>query len=415
MISRFLLIVLISVCFSLPAMGQSNYEDRRSEINKKQQTTRSQIENLQEQISNYQERLGYASERYERMYQQYEELTRVIALQEEKIRQMQRERRQILEEIALVQEKISGLEDELSALVENYKSTLTYIYKYGRTSELALLLTSSSLNQLAIRSYYLSRFDEYRSSQADEIRNAQANLEQTREELVEARERNQESLESIRRETRELAQKEQQQKRNIDLLQRDRNNLENQVEIRQNQLDELSSALDRLIVEEQRLEESAAERPIGRASPISSDELSEFEDQFESLRGQLPWPVDNGVITEKFGERVHPVFKTRTNIPGIDIAAPPRSTVRVVSDGYVFEIVPFPDFGEVVLVKHGSYYTAYGNLSSIYARKNQVVQQGDVIGLSGDENNLRGEVLFFLVREGSEFVNPEQWLQASIQ
>jgi septal ring factor EnvC (AmiA/AmiB activator) len=101
--------------------------------------------------------------------------------------------------------------------------------------------------------------------------------------------------------------------------------------------------------------------------------------------------------------------------PGVDIATQPRSTVRVVSDGYVFEVVPFPDFGEVVLVKHGAYYTAYGNLSSIYARKNQVVQQGDVIGLSGDEDNLRGEVLFFLVRDGSEFVDPERWLEEALQ
>lgn len=416
MISRVLLLfIIIAAVTAFPAAGQSSYEERRSEINKKQQTARSQIENLQEQISSYKERLSYASERYERMYQRYEELTRVITLQEEKIRQMQQERRQIGEEVQLVEGKISDLEQELNSLMENYKSTLTYVYKYGRTSELALLLTSSSINQLLIRSYYLSRFDEYRREQAEQIRQARAELELTREELEEARQRNMESLASIRTETEELAQQEQQQKRNIELLQRDRNNLEKQVEIRQNQLDELSSELDRLIVEEQTLEEAGAERPIGRASPINDAELSEFEDQFESLRGQLPWPVDNGVITEKFGERIHPVFKTRTNIPGVDIAAPPRSTVRVVSDGYVFEIVPFPDFGEVVLVKHGSYYTAYGNLSSIYARKNQVVRQGDVLGLSGDEDNLRGEVLFFLVREGSEFVNPESWLRAAIQ
>jgi len=398
------------------ASAQESYDELRSELIEKQETTRSQIENLQEQIDSYLERLGYATERYDQMYQQYEELTRVIALQQEKINQMNRERRQILDEIELVEAEQEALQDRLNELIDRYQSTLSYIYKYGRTQELALLLTSSSVNQLMIRSYYLSRFDEHQQEQMEEIRETQTEYEQARKDLEAARERNREALAAIREETQELAEKEQQQRRNIDLLQRDRNNLETQVQIRQNQLNELSEALNELIAEEQRLEEIANSEGIIRASPISEEEMTSFGSQFDDLRGgRMPWPVDNGVITERFGERVHPVFRTTTNVPGVDIAAPPRSTVRAVSDGYVFEVVPFPDFGEVVLVKHGTYYTAYGNLSSIYARKNQVVNQGDVIGLSGDENNLRGEVLFFLVREGSEFVNPERWLQKSLQ
>lgn len=398
------------------ASAQESYDELRSELIEKQVTTRSQIENLQEQIDSYLERLGYATERYDQMYQQYEELTRVIALQQEKINQMNREQRQILDEIELVKAEQEALQDRLNELIDRYQSTLSYIYKYGRTQELALLLTSSSVNQLMIRSYYLSRFDEHQQEQMEEIRETQAEYEQAREDLEAARERNREALAAIREETQELAEKEQQQRRNIDLLQRDRNNLETQVQIRQNQLNELSEALNDLIAEEQRLDEIANSEGIIRASPISEEEITSFESQFDDLRGgRMPWPVDNGVITERFGERIHPVFRTTTNVPGVDIAAPPRSTVRAVSDGYVFEVVPFNDFGQVVLVKHGTYYTAYGNLSSIYARKNQVVKQGDVIGLSGDENNLRGEVLFFLVREGSEFVNPEQWLEESLQ
>ena len=419
MICRTLSLLFLLLTFSglmETLSGQESYDELRSELIEKQETTRSQIENLQEQIDSYLERLGYATERYDQMYQQYEELSRVIALQQEKINQMNREQQQILDEIDLVEAEQQALQERLNDLIDRYQSTLKYIYKYGRTQELALLLTSSSVNQLMIRSYYLSRFDQHQQEQMEEIRETQAEYDQTREDLEAARERNRDALDAIREETQELAQKQQQQRRNIDLLQRDRNNLETQVQIRQNQLNELSEALNELIAEEQRLEEIANSEGITRASPISEDDMVAFESQFENLRGgQMPWPVDNGVITERFGRRVHPVFRTTTNVPGVDIAAPPRSTVRAVSDGYVFEVVPFPDFGEVVLVKHGSYYTAYGNLSSIYARKNQVVNQGDVIGLSGDEDNLRGEVLFFLVREGSEFVDPERWLQESLQ
>jgi len=97
----FLLTFLIAGLVS-SAAGQSGYDELRSELIEKQETTRSQIENLQDQIDSYLERLGYATERYDQMYQQYEELTRVITLQQEKINQMNRERRQILDSIDVI-------------------------------------------------------------------------------------------------------------------------------------------------------------------------------------------------------------------------------------------------------------------------------------------------------------------------
>ncbi|MEX2463014.1 MAG: peptidoglycan DD-metalloendopeptidase family protein, partial [Balneolaceae bacterium] len=89
----------------------------------------------------------------------------------------------------------------------------------------------------------------------------------------------------------------------------------------------------------------------------------------------------------------------------------PGSTVRVVSDGYVFGVQPLQGYGDLVFVNHGTFRTAYGNMSNIFVRKNQVLSQGDVIGLSGDQNSIRGPLLFFLIREGNQMADPERWLQ----
>ena len=123
--------------------------------------------------------------------------------------------------------------------------------------------------------------------------------------------------------------------------------------------------------------------------------------------------MEGGTITERFGERVHPVFRTRTSHPGIDIAVRSRSPVQVVHDGYVFAVQPFTGFGNVIMVHHGRYKTVYGNLSDVFVSRGQVLKSGDVIGLSGDENSIRGEVLFFMIRDGSNNVNPESWIRKS--
>jgi len=434
------LILSISICFGVnDSFAQdSSYEEQRNEIVEQQNSTRSQIETLQEQIENYNERLGYATERYDEMFRQYQEMERVIALQQENIRQMNREQEQITAEIRLIEQNIARLQERLESLVNEYKETLTFLYKNGRTTEIALLLSAGSFNQLLIRSYYLGKFDEYQSEQAEQIKEAQTEYEASIVDLEETREKNQEALASIREETEQLQQRREMQERNVQLLRRDRDNLQEQLEIHQRQLNELTQVLENLVAEEERIqreeeerrrrlaeaseieddeERRAAEerysRPILRESGISNEELLAFENSFEGSRGQLPWPVDNGTITQKFGIRTHPVFNTRTNYPGIEIAAVPGSTVRAVNDGYVFGIQNFLGFGDVVMVHHGTYKTMYGNMSEVFVRKNQVLQKGDVVGLSGDENSANGEVIIFMIAEGSEYIDPQRWLQST--
>jgi septal ring factor EnvC (AmiA/AmiB activator) len=417
MIYRYLLTIIAVSLFTVEfTSAQNSYEERRAEITERQQSTRSQIENLEEQIATYNERLGFATERYEQMLRQFEELSRVITLQQERIRQMNREQSQINEEIQLIEGNLKELEDRLRTLIEQYKSTLTFLYKNGRTTELALLLSSTSFNQLIVRSFYLGKFDEHRQSQVSQIEETQRELEDAISDLDEARQRNRDAISSIRNETEELEQKKQLQSRSVELLRRDRDNLQEQVDIRQRQLEELSKALDNLVAEETRIrsEEAAGTRVVRRGGALSDDELLAIESNFRESKGRLPWPVDNGTITQKFGLRVHPVFNTRTNNPGVEISVPPRSTVRVVNDGYVIGVQVIPHIGEAVLVHHGGYYTVYGNLSDIYVRRNQVLSPGDVIGLSGDEDSLIGEVLYFQIRQGRQDVNPEEWLQRAV-
>lgn len=415
---RFLLAVLLVFLISGDwIMAQNSYDQRRAEIIERQQNARQQIQTLNSQIREYNERLSYASERFDQQYKQYQELTRLIVLQQQKLNSMREEQRQITREISLIEENIDELRQRLSDLIEQYKETLTYIYKYGRTTELALLLTSSSMNQLLVRSFYLSKFDDYRQAQAYEIKSAQTELEITRRDLELTQERNLKALESIQLEMENLAEREQQQKRNIELLRRDRNNIRNQLSVVEQQAEQLNSTLNKLIEEEERIRKAAATGSTGSVrtrSIVNESELAAFESEFSSKKGSLPWPVENGTVTERFGIRTHPVFATKTNNPGIDIAVPSKSSVHIVSDGYVYGIEPLKGYGTVVFVNHGNYNTAYGNLSEVFVRKNQVLNQGDVIGLSGAENSIKGEVLFFLIREGRENVDPTQWLESPV-
>jgi murein hydrolase activator len=411
---RISIILFLMLCLgSELAAGQTSYDYLREQLMNRQQNTRSQIENLERQIESVTLRLDEATQEYDEVFRQYEELNRLIALRRERLRQMNREQGQIEEEISLIEQNLAELEEELNRLVEEYKSTLTYLYKHGRTTELALILTSGSLNQLMVRSYYLSRFNQHLQSQMDEIEATQEQLLQSKRDLEQTRERNREALVNIRSETENLEEQQRQQEEIVEALQSDISGLENQRNLRQQQRENLENTMESLIRDEERLRraEAAGATPVARENMVTESEIQAFEDSFREQRGQLPWPVNNGTITERFGERVHPVYNTRTPSLGIDIAAMPGSSVQVVNDGYVYGVQSLQGYGEVIFVSHGDYKTAYGNMSDIFVRRNQVLRKGDIIGLSGDENSIRGPVVFFLIREGSQMVDPERWLQ----
>ncbi|MCC5904789.1 MAG: peptidoglycan DD-metalloendopeptidase family protein [Balneolaceae bacterium] len=409
----FPVLFMMILFFPIMGFGQTSYDYLRDQLMQRQDNTRSQISNLDRQIQAVTERLNEVSREYDEVFRQYEELNRLIVLQQERLRQMNREQGQIEEEIQLIEDNLTELEEQLNLLIEQYKDTLTYIYKHGRTTELALILTSTSLNQLMVRSFYLSRFNDHLQSQVDEIETTQERLVQSRRDLEQTHDRNRESLANIRSETDRLEQQQNRQEEIVQALQSDINGLENQRNLRQQQRDNLENTMENLIREEERLRraEASGATPVVRENMVSEDELGAFEESFREQRGQLPWPVDNGTITERFGERIHPVYNTRTQNLGVDIAAMPGSSVRAVNDGYVYGVQNLQGYGEVIFVSHGEYKTAYGNMSDIFVRRNQVLRKGDVIGLSGDENSIRGPVVFFLIREGSQMVDPERWLQ----
>ncbi|HEX6983399.1 MAG TPA: peptidoglycan DD-metalloendopeptidase family protein [Balneolaceae bacterium] len=415
----------------------------RQQLIEKQKNTRSEIEEINEQIQRFEEQLKLAEKKYEALFTQYENLQRLIALQDEKLSKLEEEQSHIEDEISVTAKLLQKKREELEQLVEDYKKTLSYLYKFGRTSQLALIFSSSSINQMLVRAFYLDKFNTFRENQVADIRETEQELEQTKHQLEEARTKNSELLAQIQEEKKALAKRKEQQEKNVALLRQHREQIQKELNEFQQQKKELNETLARLFAEEERIRQAQARRvrrleqerkrnlanakkieddlerareiarysqPVESEDYMSSETLNAISKSFANSKGSLPWPVKSQTVSEHFGRQRHPVYGTVTPNLGIEIVADPGTPIHVVHDGYVVNILPFRGYGDVVVVKHGRFMTAYGNLSEILVRKNQVLQQGDVIGLSGDQNSVMGESLFFLIRENNNNLDPEKWL-----
>ena len=147
-------------------------------------------------------------------------------------------------------------------------------------------------------------------------------------------------------------------------------------------------------------------------SPLeSTPEGMELSLNFENNKGRLPWPVSNGVVTVGFGTQSYAGTKLMQKSDGLEIAVPVGSPVRCVADGEVVYAGEVAD-ENIVLVKHGKYFTGYKNLSSVSVSRDQKVKAGTVLGKSGTSIDGEGGILFMIMNDKSVAQNPAPWLRS---
>ena len=160
------------------------------------------------------------------------------------------------------------------------------------------------------------------------------------------------------------------------------------------------------------------EARIAKASPTRKKnkpilDLDEEETtlgrSFGASRARLPWPVQRGFISDRFGVKEHPVLHgVLINNNGIDIQTPSNATVRSVYDGVVKDITEIPGLGKVVAVQHGDYFTVYANLNQVFASVGQKISAKETIGTAGISGG--ATEINFQIWHNTERLNPENWL-----
>lgn len=422
-----------------------NYEQIRLQLRQEQNKRRTEIEDLKKQLLYYEDKVSESDQKFEQMNRDLIRLEKEILIRKQVIDKLTDESTAIQKEISLTQFEFRKKEKELDLLISQYKQVLIYLYKHGRTSELAMILASENVAQMLSRSFYLKKFAEHRQKQATDIKDKQDELVVKQKELEVTRQKNNAVLAEQNKERVTFDEKRKKQDKLLTALQKDRRKLKQLFITTQKDLENLSSVLDKLIAEEirvrfaeeervkrleaerirrlaeaqnivdanKRKEEIAKyEKPIVSTNVIAvtDKQITQMETSFTRLKGQLPWPVENGVISAKFGNIVHPIYKTKVSNNGIEITTEPKASVYAIHDGVVTSVLPITGYGDVIIINHGKYNSVYGNLSQVFVRKDMVVKAGDLIAKGGDNHTPKENVVLLIIKQDKEYQNPEQWI-----
>ncbi|GIV61804.1 MAG: peptidase M23 [Rhodothermaceae bacterium] len=364
--------------------------------------TEKRLQELQAQLARDEARLAETSEAEEATLKTLQNLDRQIALREELIRNYQVRLEELRHEQDSLQTSLEALEADLAELRKEYRDRATHAYKYGRLHDLALILSAQSINQMLIRIRYLHRFTEQRRRRLAAITEASTAIEEQRKVLEEKVQNTDMLLRAAESEQRKLAAQKEQRRRVVAQLRRQRQQLEAAITERRTLVSQLEARIQALIAEE-----AARRNRTGSAADAAA--FARLSGSFRQNRGRLPWPVA-GTVVETFGEKIHPVYGTRTPNPGLVIATDPMAEVRAVFDGTVVSIDVMPDIGRYMIVEHGEYHTVYGNFAIINVGEGTSVKAGQVLGRAGTDAEPKGAGLFFGLFHDGKPVDPMPWL-----
>lgn len=411
-LSAYRAVIRISVKLLLPAflfLHSASAQTKRELEQRK--------EKLQKEINEANKELTRLTQSKTATLAQIETLKRKIRARTDLINTISSEINLLDKEIDNTGQNISALEQQMKKLKEDYASMIMYAQRNNnRYLRLHFVLAASDFNQAYKRMAFLQQINQYRRQQADIIDSTQAELN-----------RKKTSLESKRAEKNKLRTSELKQKAQLDTEKKQQDKLVGTIQEREKKLraelaekqkakQKLERAIENIIRKEIAAAQKKAAATAGSKKVTAENaftltpEAQKLSNTFAGSRGSLPWPVEKGTISSRFGNHAHPELKgVVVNNDGIDIKTEKGSLTRSVFNGEVTGIVDIPGSGSAIIIRHGEYLTVYSNLQIVNVKKGDKIATRQTIGRAGSGDD-QSAMINFQIWKGFTKLNPEQWL-----
>jgi len=317
------------------------------------------------------------------------------------------------------EESILNKAENLQNLKDEYAKMIYAAFKQkGSRNDLMFIISSDDFNQAYKRIIYLKQYTTFRKNQSQKIIESQEELTIKKEKLAQQKDRlieesatksylvsskkdELESVNSTKDEKEQLVKK----------LSKSERLFKKKLQDKQKKSKELDDKLRKIIEEEIRKSREEAKKKNGDDSFGLTPEALALSSEFNNNKGMLPWPLEKGIIVERYGKQKHAVFAgVETFNNGIDIATDKNSVVRVVFDGSISRIFFIKGEGKAILVNHGEYFTVYSGLKDVVVKVGDKVLSKEKLGVVLTQEVENKTELHFEIWKGYDKNDPSKWL-----
>lgn len=324
-----------------------------------------------------------------------------------------------LENKILENEKsINDAEKEIVELKKEYAEIIYSLQKNkNERNDLMFIISSETFNQAYKRILFLREYSRARKTQALQITKNQDSLAINKQRLFSQKEliksKKEQNLKLISNKKKSLNKvlvSKDEKKTAVSKLQKSEQIFLKKIKDQQKKSRQLEQKIKKIIEEEIRLAREKIKRDKDNKISLTP-EAQLLSDKFSANKGKLPWPLEQGLIIQKFGKQKHKVFgNIETFNNGINIATNKNAIIRSVFDGKISRIFFIKGEGKAVLINHGEFFTVYSGLEEVKVKLGDNILAKEEIGkVLTRENDDRTE-LHFEIWQGYDKQDPSVWL-----
>lgn len=377
----------------------------------RQKTLEKQKKLLQAEIKQINTLLFNNSNREKSILSQVEDLNVKISVRTELVKVNNQQANLLTQQINVNQRDITNLRKELEELKKDYAEMIQKSYKSKSSqNRLMFLFSSEDFLQAYKRIQYMKQYTNFRKKQGEVITEKTKTLQSLNKALFEQKAQKEALVMENRKAQKELQQERRSQQRLIRGLKSKSRSLAIEIKQKQRKAAEIDKVIERLIREAIAASNKASGKSVKNIFALTP-ESKLLAANFVANKGKLPWPVEKGIVIQRYGTQPHPVVKTtmiKSN--GVTIATTPKSEARAVFEGEVMTILSFKGSNPTILIKHGNYITTYKNMGKVYVKKGDKVKAKQPIGQIFTHPQTGKTTLQFSVFNALKPQNPKSWI-----
>jgi len=362
-------------------------------INDKIDSERKTLEQLKDQIEEKRRQADEAGKKRESILQGIQTLDERHVRYRQSHQEISRKLRKKDQEIEAINAQIARLRDGVQVRQEAILARLRVQYIEGRFGHWKPLLASDSYGDFQRRLRYLSAVSARDYGLIETFKTDMANMQDAERQRETARVGMLAYKRTTEKHLDEIKAVKKEKKMYLAKLTQEKESYERALQ----ELERSAARIDSLLRELEHRRRAAAAKPPSGSLP-------------KGVRGGLPWPAEGSVLTY-FGRQKHPTFNTYVHRKGIEIRTLEGSAIHAVMTGTVVYADWLKGYGLVIILDHANgFFSLYAHASKILTSVGAVVASGQAIGETGDTGMTGENTLYFELREGTEPVDPLQWL-----
>jgi septal ring factor EnvC (AmiA/AmiB activator) len=365
----------------------------------------SQARRLQKGIKEHEEKIKESQEKGLGLLAELERIDQNLQIQDRKLAVL---KESYIKQEAVLDKQIEHLEKilaEKNAQQQYVQERLTAYYQMGGIGLMNVVFSKTNLAELM-------SFQEYFHHLLQYDRLAIASYQEKITKLIQAQKKHEIEKDRLL----ELVDKVEAKENDLTAAKNDKKMLLSRVKteekLYQQAMDEIEKAAQNLAATLNDFEKQRHKPPVLRSESTKKKVVSEQplptvdEDSFLARKGKLTLPCEGLVTPVKGGSGTG-----SSETIGIDISTENNQKIHAIFDGTVIASGYLRGYGNMIIIDHGQhYYTIVSRAGEIAKEEGTTVQEGEIIGITGDSQTLLSEGLHFEIRQGSTPQDPFLWL-----